>query len=241
MKSISTLFQREFFGYFRTPVAYVFLVVFLVATVGLAWFLGRFFDGGEATLARFFVFLPWVFLFLVPAVGMRLWAEEKRSGTWELLFTLPVSIPEAVLGKFLAGWLFLCVALLGTLTMAFTVGYLGSPDWGVVMSGYAGAILMSGAYLSICSLTSALSRSQVISFVISVVSCLVLVFLGWSVFNNFLTAIHLPVEAVDAISNFSFITHFEPMTIGLIRFQDLAFFLTIMGACLSLNIIILKR
>lgn len=241
MKSISTLFQREFFGYFRTPVAYVFLVVFLVATVGLAWFLGRFFDGGEATLARFFVFLPWVFLFLVPAVGMRLWAEEKRSGTWELLFTLPVSIPEAVLGKFLAGWLFLCIALLGTLTMAITVAYLGSPDWGVIFSGYLGAVLMAGAYLSICSLTSALSRSQVISFVISVVSCLILVFLGWSVFNNFLAAIHLPVPMVDAIANFSFITHFDPMTIGLIRFQDLAFFLTIIGACLSLNIIILKR
>ncbi len=241
MQNIKSIFKREFLGYFRTPVAYVFLIVFLIASVGLTWFLGRIFDSNEASLARFFMFIPWVFLFLVPAVGMRLWAEEKRSGTWELLFTLPISVTEAVIGKFLAGWLFLTLAILSTLTLPLTISYLGDPDWNIIFTGYFGAILMAGAYLGICSLTSAFTRSQVISFVISLVVCLVMVFLGWSVFNNFLLSIHLPNTVAMAIANFSFISHFEPMTLGLIRIQNIAFFAAVIVASLSLNVVALKR
>jgi ABC-2 type transport system permease protein len=241
MSAIFTIFKREFFGYFRSPVAYVFLAVFLVAAVGLPWFIGGFFDSNQASLARFFDFLPWVFLFLIPAVGMRLWSEEKRSGTWELLFTLPISVSHAVVGKFLAGWAFISLALVLTVTMPITVAYLGSPDWGPVFTGYVGAILMAGAYLGICSLASAFTKNQVIAFVISLVLCLVLVLLGWSVFNELLLAISLPVGVVDALANFSFITHFDSMAKGLIRVADLVFFLALVAFCLSVNILVLER
>ncbi|HLS27043.1 MAG TPA: ABC transporter permease, partial [Opitutales bacterium] len=137
-------------GYFRSPVAYVFLAVFLVAAVGLPWFVGGFFEGNQANLERFFTFLPWVFLFLIPAVGMRLWSEERRAGTWELLFTLPISVSHAVVGKFLAAWAFVSLAIVLTITMPITIAYLGSPDWGPVFTGYFGSILMAGAYLGIC-------------------------------------------------------------------------------------------
>ena len=241
MRTINAIFKREFFGYFRSPVAYVFLIVFLIASVGLTWFVGQFFAAYDASLNRFFIFMPWVFLFLIPAVGMRLWAEEKRSGTWELLLTLPVTTIEAVLGKFLAGWTFITLAILLTLTMPITVGYLGNPDWGPILSGYLGTILMAGAFLSICSLTSALTKNQVISFVLSVIICLILVFLGWSVFNNLLTSINIPVWLIDALSNFSFITHFDPMTKGLITIADLIFYLSLIIFSLLLNVLALER
>src|SRR5581483_727992 len=158
-------------------VAYVFLIGFLVISVGLAFSrFGQFYEASNASLDRYFMFFPWLFLILVPAVGMRLWSEEKRSGTVELLFTLPVTTLEAVLGKFFAGWAFLALAILLSFPMAITVGYLGSPDWGVIVSSYFGSILMAGAYLGVCSLTSALTKNQVISFVLSVLVCLVLVF-----------------------------------------------------------------
>jgi ABC-2 type transport system permease protein len=241
MNAIVTIFKREFLGYFRSPVAYVFLAVFLVAAVGLPWFIGGFFDTNQASLGRFFDFLPWVFLFLIPAVGMRLWSEEKRSGTWELLFTLPISITHAVVGKFLAGWAFVSLALILTITMPMTVAYLGSPDWGPVFSGYLGAILMAGAYLGICSVASAFTKNQVIAFVISLVLCLVMVLLGWSVFNELMLAVSLPVGMVDALANFSFITHFESMAKGLVRLTDLVFFFSLMAFCLSINILVLER
>lgn len=240
MHPILAVFKREFLGYFRTPVAYVFLAVFLLATAGLTWFLGRFFSGNDASLNRLFVFLPWVFLFLIPAVGMRLWSEEKRSGTWELLLTMPISPLQAVLGKFLAGWAFVSLAVLLTAPLAVTVAYLGDPDWGPVFSGYFGAILMAGSYLSICALASSLTKNQVISFVLGLMACLVLVFLGWSVFNDLLLAV-LPVPAVDALSNFSFITHFDSMAKGLVTLRDTAFFLSLTLFCLCVNVLVLER
>lgn len=241
MNAVSSIFKREFIGYFRSPVAYVFLAVFLVAAVGLPWFIGGFFEGNQANLERFFTFLPWVFLFLIPAVGMRLWSEERRAGTWELLFTLPISVSHAVVGKFLAAWAFVSLAIVLTVTMPITVAYLGSPDWGPIFTGYFGSILMAGAYLGICSVASALTKNQVIAFVISLVVCLVLVFLGWSVFNELLLGISLPVAVVDALANFSFITHFDAMAKGLIRLKDLLFFFSLMGFCLCLNILVLER
>jgi ABC-2 type transport system permease protein len=240
MSQIPPLFKREFLGYFRSPVAYVFLVVFLFTSVGLAFFVGGFFKANLASLESFFVFHPWLFLFLIPAAGMRLWSEEKRTGTVELLFTLPVTTLEAVLGKFLAAWAFLALAILLTLPMALTIGWLGKPDWGVVASSYLGSILMAGAYLGVCSLTSALTKNQVISFVLSVLACFVLLCLGWSVFSGALGAV-FPVWAVDLIANFSFITHFDAFTKGIIDPKDVVFFLSLAGFTLFLNVVVLER
>lgn len=240
MKQISPLFKREFLGYFRTPIAYVILFVFVLLSVGLAFFVGNFFKGNLASLDSYFTFHPWVFLFLIPAVGMRLWSEEKRTGTVELLFTLPVTTLEAVLGKFLAAWAFLALAILLSLPLAATVAYLGSPDWGVVVTSYLGSILMAGAYLGVCSLTSALTKNQVISFVVSIVLCFVLLCLGWSLFSGLLGTI-LPVWAVDLIANFSFITHFTAFTKGIIDPKDIMFFLSLTGFTLFLNVVALER
>jgi ABC-2 type transport system permease protein len=241
MRQVKPIFKREFLGYFRTPVAYVFLVAFLLVSVALAFSrFGGFFKGGVASLEAYFGFFPWLFLFIVPAVGMRLWSEEKRSGTAELLFTLPVTTLEAVIGKFLAGWAFLALAVVLSFPMALTIGYLGSPDWGVVATSYLGAILMAGGFLGVCSLTSALTKNQVISFVISFAICAVLVFLGYSGFTSFLEGF-LPVGVADAVSNFSFITHFNPMVRGIVDPKDVVFFLSLMGFTLFLNVVALER
>jgi ABC-2 type transport system permease protein len=241
MKQVIPIFKREFLAYFRTPVAYVFLVAFLMISVALAFSrFGGFFKAGIASLDAYFGFYPWIFLFIVPAVGMRLWSEEKRSGTAELLFTLPVTTLEAVLGKFLAGWAFLAVAVLLSFPMALTIGFLGSPDWGVVCTSYLGAILMAGGFLGVCSLTSALTKNQVISFVISLGICTVLVFLGYSGFTTFLERF-LSVGAANAVSNFSFITHFNPMMRGILDPKDLIFFFSLMGFTLYLNVLVLER
>jgi ABC-2 type transport system permease protein len=241
MKQIGPLFKREFFGYFRAPVAYVFLIAFLVISVALAFSrYGGFFRAGVAGLESYFVFFPWLFMFLVPAIGMRLWSEEKRSGTVELLFTLPVTTLEAVLGKFLAGWAFLTLAILLSFPMAGTIAYLGSPDWGVVLTTYLGAILMGGAYLGVCSLTSALTKNQVISFVLSLAACAIILFLGFSSFTETLEKT-LPLPVADAIANFSFITHFDAFTKGIIDPKDVVFFLSLMGFTLFLNVVALER
>ena len=241
MKQVIPIFKREFVGYFRTPVAYVFMVGFLLISVALAFSrFGGFFKAGIASLDAYFAFYPWLFLIIVPAVGMRLWSEEKRSGTIELLFTLPVTTLEAVVGKFLAGWAFLSLTILLSFPMAITIGYLGSPDWGVVATSYLGAILMAGGYLGVCSLTSAFTKNQVISFVISLLVCSVLVFLGYSGFTAFLEGI-LPVGAADAVSNFSFITHFNPMVRGIVDPKDVVFFLSLMVFTLFLNVVALER
>lgn len=241
MQPIYTVFKREFMGYFQSPVAYVFLIIFLLASVGFTWFLGGFFDTNNASLTRFFVFQPWIFLFLIPAVGMRLWAEERRSGTWELLLTLPLSATQAVFGKFLAGWAFLSLAIVLSFTMPLTVAYLGDPDWGPIFSGYLGSILMAGAYLSICSLTSSLTQNQVISFVISAFCCLILALLGWDVLNDLMIAAGFSTWLVDAFANFSFITHFEPMTRGLVTVPDVVFFLSLVVFCLLVNVLVIER
>jgi ABC-2 type transport system permease protein len=241
MNSVCTIFQREFFGYFRSPVAYVFLIVFLTATTMLPWFVGNFFETNDASLASFFTFLPWIFLFLIPAAGMRLWSEEKRSGTWELLFTLPISVGQAVFGKFLAAWAFICLAMLLTFPMALTVGYLGKPDWGPIAIGYVGAMLTAGAYMAVCSLMSSLTKNQVISFVLSVMVCLVLLVLGWSVFSGLLVNLGLPVSAADAVANFSFYPHFDSFSKGLILVKSVAFFASVTGVSLFLNILVLER
>ncbi len=241
MRQIGPVFKREFLGYFRSPVAYVFLIGFLVISVSLAFSrYGGFFTSGIASMETYFVFFPWLFLFIVPAVGMRLWSEEKRSGTVELLFTQPITTLEAVLGKFLAGWAFLSVAVLLSFPMVCTVAYLGNPDWGVVITTYLGAILMAGGYLGVCALMSALTKNQVISFVLSLAACAALLFLGFSSFTATLEA-WFPVGVSDALSNFSFITHFDAFTKGIIDPKDVVFFLSLMGFTLFLNVVALER
>jgi ABC-2 type transport system permease protein len=240
MRSIVPLFKREFLGYFRSPVGYVFLAVFLVASVILAFFVGGFFRGGTASLESLFNFYPWLFLFLIPAAGMRLWSEEKRSGTIELLFTLPVTTLDAVIGKYLAAWAFLGLAVILSFPMALTVAYLGDPDWGVLFASYLGSILMAGSYLGVCSLASALTKNQVVSFVVGTLACLLLLFLGLSVFNTLLSAI-FPTWLVDLLANFSFSTHFESFTKGIIDPKDVIFFLSLSGFCLFLNVVALER
>jgi len=240
MRQISPVLKREFLGYFRSPVAYVFQIVFLVATIGCAFFLGQFFRANTASLESYFGYLPWLFLFLIPAAGMRLWSEEKRTGTAELLFTLPVTTLDAVIGKFTASWAFIGIAIVLSFPLVLTVAYLGEPDWGVLFASYLGALLMAGAYLSLCSLISALTKNQIISFVISVLICFVLDLLGASVFTNFLTG-YLPVWLVDVISNFSFLTHFDAFTKGIIDPKDLVYFLSMIGFTLFLNVVALER
>jgi ABC-2 type transport system permease protein len=240
MTQICPVFKREFLGYFRSPVAYVFLIVFSVASIGLAFFIGGFFKAGQASMESYFTFYPWLFLFLIHAAGMRLWSEEKRTGTVELLFTLPLTTLEAVLGKFLAAWAFITIAILLSLPLAATVGYLGDPDWGVLAATYFGSALMAGAYLGVCSVTSALTKNQVISFVLSVVACLILLFLGWSVFSGVLGSV-FPVWLVDLLSNFSFITHFDAFTKGIVDPKDVVFFLSLIGFTLFLNVVALER
>ena len=223
MKQVRPIFKREFAGYFRTPVAYVFLLAFLVTSVALAFSrFGGFFQAGVASLETYFGFYPWLFLVLVPAVGMRLWSEEKRSGTAELLFTLPVTTLEAVIGKFLGAWAFLTLAILLSFPMALTIGYLGSPDWGVVASSYLGAILMAGGYLGVCSLTSALTKNQIVAAIISLVMILALFFAG------LLQYIFMDTTGAmqDVFGYFSAVEHMETFSKGIIDSRPIVWYLS---------------
>ncbi len=240
MSPILPVFKREFLGYFRTPVAYVFLAVFLMASVGLAFFVSQFFKAGNASLEGYFVWHTWLFVFFAPAAGMRLWAEERRSGTFELLFTLPITPLQAVLAKFLAAWTFLATGILLSFPMALTAAWLGDPDWGVIATSYLGSILMAGAYLAVCSLMSALTRNQVVAFVLGLFVNLVLVFLGWSIFNNTLAAA-FPQGLVDLLANFSHTSHFDAFTKGIVDPKDVMFFVSLAGLCLFLNVLALER
>ncbi len=233
------MIKRELGSYFYSPVAYVFIIIFLISTVGTTLFLGNFFDANQADLEKFFLFHPWLFLFLIPAVGMGLWSEERSAGTIELLFTLPVSMAHAVVSKFLAAWIFTGVALLLTFPIILTVGYLGSPDYGIIFASYLGSFLMAGAYLAITCSTSAMTRNQVISFIISVVICFIMVLSGWGIFTDILLKA-FPVWLVDVISSFSFSTHFASIRSGIIDSRDIIFFLSIIGGGLVINSLILN-
>ncbi len=235
MSGIIPIFERELYSYFRSPVAYVFIIVFLMASTSCTFFLGGFYDSQQASLEIFFLFHPWLYLFLIPAVGMRLWAEERQARTDELLLTFPIHPFSVVLGKFLAGWIFIGLALLLTFPMIITVNYLGQPDPGPIFTGYLGSFLMAGAYLAISICTSALTKNQVISFVLSVVICLILVLLGWGVLNESLNNL-FPVWIADLINQFSFTTHFDAIKRGVIDFADVTYFCSIIGIMLLLNV-----
>jgi len=240
MKSAILVFKREFLGYFRSPVAYVVLVGFHLLATFLTFFFSRILQGNEASLTGFFQWMPWMFVVLVPAAAMRLWAEERRAGTIELMFTLPVTTGAAVFGKFLAAWAFIAIAILLTLPFSFTVGYLGDPDSGVIVASYFGSIIMAASYVGICSLASAFTRNQVIAFIIGLLVCLFLTSLGLSVAGDLLGSF-LPYWVVDAISNFSFYTHFESMTRGLVDFRSVVFFVSLAAITLLANVVVLEH
>src|SRR5215813_486886 len=206
--NIKTITKRELTGYFASPVAYVFIVIFLLLTGFFTFMAGGFFERGEASLVSFFLWHPWLYLFLVPAVGMRLWSEERRMGTMELLLTFPITSWQAIVGKFLASWIFLLLALVLTFPVVITVNYLGHPDNGVIFCAYVGSWLMAGAYLAISCCTSAMTRTQVVSFIVSVFVCLFLILAGFPPVIRLLENWAKP-WMVDTITSFSFIRHFE--------------------------------
>ncbi len=222
MNGFWAVFKRELKSYFATPLAYVFLVIFLSAA-GYLTFKQGFYEAGQADLRAFFMNLPLLFIFMVPATAMRLWAEERKVGSVELLFTLPVTITQAVLGKFLAAWLFLGIALALTFPMVLTVLYLGEPDVGLIVTGYLGSFLMAGGFLAVGCFFSALSKNQVIAFVLSVVACAILVYAGMPTMLNYLSTL-LPAGLVSAVEGMSLQTHFDSMQKGIVRFRDLAYF-----------------
>jgi ABC-2 type transport system permease protein len=229
-RHIWTIAKRELVGYFASPVAYVFIVVFLLLNGFFTFMLGGFFERGQAELTAFFIWHPWLYLFLVPAAGMRLWSEERRSGTMELLLTMPITAWQAIVGKFLASWLFLGLALLLTFPVVVTVGYLGHPDMGALISGYLGSFFLAGAYLAVACMTSAMTRNQVISFILSVVICfLVLILAGWDPVTNFLRLVEwIPGWVVNFVASLTVMPHFENFRRGVVDFRDLLFF----GSCI---------
>ena len=239
MKVIWTLAKRELGAYFSSPVAYVFLVIFLLLAGFFTFTAGNFFERGEASLAAFFAWHPWLYLVLVPAVGMRVWAEERRSGTIELLLTLPVAPWQAIVGKFLASWIFLAVALALTFPAVITVNVLGDPDNGMIAAGYVGSLLLSGAYLAITCMTSALTRNQVVAFILSVVICLFLILAGFNPVTDLLVRWASPA-VVDVVAAFSVVTHFDGFQRGVIDSRDLAFFLSVIGFALFATGVIIR-
>jgi ABC-2 type transport system permease protein len=226
--------RREFAGYFATPLAMVFLIVFVALTGAFTFYLGGFFERGQADLTPFFQYHPWLYLLLVPAVGMRLWAEERKSGTIELLMTLPISPWEAILGKFLAAWAFIGVALILTFPMWITVNILGSPDNGVILVSYIGSFLMAGAFLAIGSAISALTKNQVIAFIVSATLCFLLVMSGLELVLNVLRA-WTPGFLVSAVSSMSFLSHFDRVSKGVLDLSGLVFYLSLIAFALFAN------
>jgi ABC-2 type transport system permease protein len=239
--NIKAITKRELTGYFASPVAYVFIVIFLLLTGFFTFMVGGFFERGEASLKNsFFVWHPWLYLFLVPAVGMRLWSEERRSGTIELLLTMPITAWQAIVGKFLASWLFLALALVLTFPVIVTVNYLGSPDNGVIFAGYVGSLLLAGAYLAISCVTSAMTRNQVVSFILSVVICLFLILAGYPPVTQMLENLWESRWLVETVASFSVMTHFEGFQRGVLDTRDIVFFLAIIGFSLFTTSVIIR-
>lgn len=237
MKPMLAVLRREFSGYFSTPVAYVFIVVFLFTAGIFTFYLGQFFDRGQADLKSFFMFHPWLYLFFLPAIAMRLWAEERKAGTIELLLTLPIPLWAAVLGKFLAAWAFAGIALALTFPLWLTVNWLGNPDNGVIFAGYIGSLLMAGAYLAIGSCMSAVTKNQVIAFVLSVLVCFIFTVSGAPMVLGFFQG-WAPTLIVDTIASFSFLAHFNAITEGVIDLRDLVFFLSLIAVWLYANAVV---
>ena len=238
MKPLSVIFRRELASYFSTPLAYVFLEIFLVLSGVFTFYLGGFYERSQADLGVFFSFHPWLYLFLVPAIAMRLWAEERKSGTIELLMTLPISRAEAVAGKFLAAWVFAGLALLLTFPMVLTVNYLGEPDNGVILTGYLGSWLLVGSYLAVGGCMSALARNQVIAFILAVSVCFLFIVSGFPMVLD-LFSHWAPQGMVDAVASLSFLVRFDAISKGVIDLRDLLYFLSFIAAWLAATAVVI--
>jgi ABC-2 type transport system permease protein len=241
LKNIIAVIKRELAGYFGSPVAYVFIVIFLLLCGFFTFSVSHFYELGQADLRAFFEWHPWIFLFLLPAVAMRLWADEWRTGTIELMLTLPITLKELVMGKFIAAWLFIAIGLFLTFPLVLTVLYLGDPDLGAIFCAYFGSLLMAGAYLSVGSMTSSFTRNQVISFILSLVICLFLVLAGWSPVIDVLSG-WAPAWIVDIVSGFSFMPHFASIQRGVLDLRDVVYYLSVIFFMLFVNgVILLNR
>ena len=239
LNNIRAITKRELAGYFASPVAYVFIVIFLLLCGFFTFMAGGFFERDEASLVSFFMWLPWFYAFLVPAVGMRLWSEERRQGTIELLLTMPITAWQAIVGKFLASWLFLALAQTLTFPVWITVNYLGHPDNGVIVCAYLGSLLMAGAYLAIACMTSSLTRNQVVSFILSVVICLFLILAGWPPVTRLLDSLD-HAWLTNLAAALSVMTHFDAFQRGVVDFRDLVFFVSLIGFALFTTGVILR-
>jgi len=240
MNGILSIYKREFASYFVTPVAYVFIVIFLFMTGVFTFYLGAFYESNQADLEPFFRFHPWLYLFLIPAISMRLWSDERKSGTIELLMTLPVSITDTVIAKYLAAWSFTGIALSLTFPMWITVNYLGNPDNTVILASYIGSLVMAGGFLAIGSCISALTKSQVIAFVISVVICFMFILSGFPMVLDLFES-WAPQAVIDAIASFSFLTHFTSIKKGVIDIRDVIYFAALITFWLYVNIVIIEN
>ena len=240
MRSLGVLTKREFVNYFITPTAWVFLVIFVSLSGLLTFYAGSFFERGQADLQSFFVFHPWLYVFLIPAVSMRMWAEERRSGTIEMLMTLPVSTTKLVLGKFLAAWAFIGTALLLTTPMWGTVNYLGNPDNGVIFMSYLASFLIAGTFLSVGSCLSACTKSQITAFISTVMACILLTFLGSDALIN-LSAEAVTGKMMKLFQSFSFMVHFLSLTRGVLDVRDLLFFFSFSGVFLFATVVVLDH
>ena len=238
MSAMGAVFRREFGAYFATPIAFVFLIIFLFSIGIFTFYVGNFYGNGAADLSVFFGFQPWLYLFLIPALAMRLWAEEKRSGSIELLLTLPLPVWATVLGKFLAAWVFAGLALALTFPIWITVNYLGHPDNGVIVASYLGSFLMAGAYLSIGAAISSATSNQVIAFVITLMVCFLFTVAGASAVMDAFQG-WAPPALVDMVSSFSFLSHFTAITAGVIDLRDAIFFFSVIGLFLYANVLII--
>ena len=232
--------KREFLAYFSTPLASVFLTIFVALTGAFAFYIGGFFENGQAELSSFFGYHPWLYLLLVPAVAMRLWAEERKSGTIELLMTLPIAPLEAILGKFAAAWAFVGIALLLTVPMWITVNVLGSPDNGIILTSYLGSFLMAGAFLAIGSFISALTKNQVIAFILAAAICFLLVMSGTELVQNTLKT-WAPPGLVAAVSSMSVLSHYDQITRGVVGLPSIIFFISIIVFALLGNTIAVEQ
>ena len=228
MKNVGIIMRRELASYFATPLAYVFILIFLMLAGVFTFYLGGFYERGQADLDSFFGFVPWLYLFLIPAIAMKLWAEERKSGSIELLMTQPVTIWEAVLGKFLAAWLFTALALILTFPLWLTVNYLGSPDNGAILAGYLGSLLLAGGFLAVGSCMSALTRNQVVAFILGVVACFVFLLAGFPLVLDLFRS-WAPQPLLDAVASLSFYVHFQSIVKGVIDIRDLLYFVMLIG------------
>jgi ABC-2 type transport system permease protein len=239
MSGVLAVFKRELKSYFATPIAYVFIVIFLIASGFCTFYFLGFYESGQADLTAFFYMHPWLYLFLVPALSMRLWAEERKSGSIELLMTLPLEMWQVVTGKFLAAWVFTGIALALTFPIWITVNYLGKPDNGVIFAAYFGSFLMAGAFLAVGACISAATKNQVIAFILSFITCFMLLAVGVQLVQQVLSA-WAPQWLVDGLASLSFQTHFDFISKGVIDLRDLVYFALLIGVCLCANAIVLQ-